>query len=95
MQARSSSGVSEDDLLATKIYMRTLADALSCANDIAEREAAKKHYKEYVKTLIDSMKAAPMIVDKEGSVISATNSRSLMVYKLMSFSKQIVSRYGL
>ena len=65
------SGMKGEDLLATKIYMRTLTDALTCANDIAVREAAKVHFKEYVKTLIDSMKTAPMVVDKDGSVVSA------------------------
>ncbi len=41
------------------------------------------------------MKSAPMIVDKDGKAISSTDSRSLMVYKLMNFSQEIATRYGL
>ena len=95
MQTRRTSGMSEEDLLATKIYMRTLTDALRCASDIAEQEAAKIHYKDYVKLLIDSMKATPMVLDKFGNVLSATNSQSLMVFKMMNFSQEVSRRYGL
>ena len=48
--------MSDKDLLETKIYMRTITDALTCANDIAVREVAKVQFKDYVKILIDSMK---------------------------------------
>ena len=44
--------MSKEDLLDTKIYMRTFTDALQCAKDIAEREASKAHYKHYVGELI-------------------------------------------
>ena len=44
--------------------MRTFTDALECAKDIAEREAAKAHYKDYVKDLTTSMKTASMVVNK-------------------------------
>ena len=63
MQARNTSGMSNDDLLQTKIYMRTFTDALECAKDIAEKEAAKAHYKDYVKDLTTSLKTTPMVVD--------------------------------
>ena len=95
METRKTSGLVGDDLMAAKIYMRTLTDALTCANDIAVREAAKVHFKDYVKTLVDSMKTAPMVVDKNGAVVSATNHEPLTVYRLMTFSQEIVSRYGL
>ena len=85
MEARNSSGLNGDDVLATKIYMRTLTDALNCASDIAVREAAKNHFKDNVKTLIDSMKTAPMVVDRSGAVVSATNHEPLTVYRLMTF----------
>jgi hypothetical protein len=35
--ARRSSGLSEQDVLNTKVFMRTFADALSCAEDIAQK----------------------------------------------------------
>ena len=41
------------------------------------------------------MKTSPMIVDKEGKVVSSTDSKSLMVFKLMNFSQEIATRYGL
>ena len=95
MQARNSSGLSNEDLLSTKIYMRTLTDALQCAHDIAEREAAKAHYKEYVRTLVNSMKQAPMLVDTTGKPLCATDPRPLTIYKLMNFSQEVTDRYGL
>ena len=41
------------------------------------------------------MKNAPMVVDSLGKVISATDARSLSVYKLMNFSQEVTDRYGL
>ena len=75
--------------------MRTFTDALQCAEDIAEREAAKTHYKDYVGQLIKSMKSDSLIVDKYGDVVSSTNLRSLDVYKLMNFTSEVANRYGL
>ena len=36
--------------------MRTYNDALDCAKSVAERDASVKHYKSYMKTLIDAVK---------------------------------------
>ena len=63
MQARSTSGLSDEDIVQTKIYMRTLTDALQCAQDVAEREAARTHYKDYVRTLVNSLKVQPLLID--------------------------------
>ena len=95
MQVRRTSGLTQEDLLQTKIYMRTITDALQCAQSIAENDAAKTHYKEYMSQLINSLRNGPMIVDNQGKVLSSVNNRTLMIYRLMTFSQEVVQRYGL
>lgn len=45
-KARQSSGLTEQDICDTKVFMRTFKDALSCAEDIAQKEASRAHYKD-------------------------------------------------
>ena len=95
MQVRATSGLTKEDLLATKIYMRTFTDALQCAEDIAEREAAKAQYKEYVTRLIGAMRSDSIVVDQNAEVVAATNIRALDTFKLMRFTAEVAQRYGL
>lgn len=45
MAQRKSSGLSDQEVMDAKVFMRTLNDALDCAEDIAQTEASKAHYK--------------------------------------------------
>ena len=61
---------------------------------IAQCEKSQK-FKDYVKILIDSMKQTPMIVDRDGAVVSATDNRALSIYRIINFSQEVATRYGL
>ena len=45
-KVRVSTGLSESDVTDAKVFMRTLTDALNCAEEIASKEAARAHYKD-------------------------------------------------
>ena len=47
---RPSSGLANDDIIDMKVFLRTVEDALSCA-DIALKEAGQAHYKDYIHVL--------------------------------------------
>ena len=61
---------------------------------IAQCEKSQK-FKDYVKILIDSMKQTPRIFDRDGAVVSATDNRALSVYRIINFSQEVATRYGL
>jgi hypothetical protein len=44
-QPRPSSGLTYSDVYDARVFMRTLEDAISCAEDIAAKEAARAHFK--------------------------------------------------
>ena len=75
--------------------MRTFTDALACAQDVAEKDAARTHYKDYVSTLIDSLRKSPMILDNDGKIVSARGMKEKKIYGYMTFTHDIVQRYGL
>ena len=41
------------------------------------------------------MYKAPMLVDAEGSCVSWTDDHAYKVFRIMSFSREVVNRYGL
>ena len=45
-KVRVTTGLSESDVTDAKVFMRTLTDALNCAEEIACKEAARAHYKD-------------------------------------------------
>ena len=90
MHARRTSGLSDEDLLQTKIYMRTLTDALQCSQDMAEREAARFHYKDYVSTLVYSLKKRPLLIDCDGTIMAYQNDqRENKIFKIMNFTHNV------
>ena len=89
MYARRSSGLTEQDLHEAKVYLRTFNDACICVDDIAQREAAKAHYKDYIKQLIDGLKFRHTVLDNQGSLVSVSNQRTASIFKLMTFTNDI------
>jgi hypothetical protein len=66
--------------------MRTLQDAISCAEDIATKEAGRAHYKNYVRVLTQNLKFNRFMVDHLGETVSSIDPASVNVYNLMRFS---------
>ena len=96
MSARRTSGLTEQDSFDAKVFLRSFNDALSCAQEIAEREAARAQYKEYVRALITATKFDQQIaIDQEGRVVAAKNAQVASVYEVIKFTQAIVTRYGL
>ena len=62
---------------------------------MAEREAARTHYKEYVQTLINSLKKSPIILDSEGKILAAQGLKEKKIFGYMTFTHDVVQRYGL
>ena len=62
---------------------------------MAEREAARSHYKDYVHTLINSLKKSPMVLDSEGKILVAQGLKEKKIFGYMTFSHDVVQRYGL
>lgn len=56
MTTRYSSGLQDSDIYNIKVFLRTYNDAISCAEEIANIESARDHYKSYVKVLIKALK---------------------------------------
>ena len=80
MQARTTTGMSEDDVKNVKVYMRTFKDAIDCARDIADRESARTQYKHYVKMMLK--KGGPHIVlDKDNNVVAARDNSLYRVFR--------------
>jgi hypothetical protein len=73
MAARKTSGLSEKDTLDAKVFMRTFNDALGCAKDIAEREAGRAHYKDYVRLLVKASRNERLVLDSDGELVAALN----------------------
>jgi hypothetical protein len=73
MAARRTSGLSEKDSLDAKVFMRTFNDALGCAKDIAEREAGRAHYKDYVRLLVKASRESRIVLDTNGDLVSSVN----------------------
>lgn len=49
--------------------MRTFVDALSCAEDIAQKDASRAHYKDQIKILMRNIRWGKMLVDSDGEVL--------------------------
>ena len=94
MQARATSGLTEEDIKQTKIYMRTFNDAVNCTKDIAQKEAAKAHYKHYVKLMLDNQ-GPHLILDKDKNVVSTSNMEVYQVFRQATFCREVADRYGL
>ena len=94
MHARKTSGMSDEDLRQTKIYMRTFQDAICCAKDIAERESARSHYKHYIKVMLQP-NGPYLLLDKDINVVSTKNLDVYRIYRQAMFSKEVADRYGL
>ena len=56
MSARKTSGFQDQDIFNVKVFLRSYNDAIECAKQMATREAASDHYKDYIKTLIQALK---------------------------------------
>ena len=87
--------MSEQDVTAAKVFMRTFNDALICARDIAETEAARAHYKDYVRHLVMAIRKDHLMLDRSGEVVSALDPAAANIYKIMKFSEGVTNRYGL
>jgi len=75
--------------------MRTLQDAISCAEDIATKEAGRAHYKNYIRILSSNLKHNRFMIDNLGETVSSNDVQAANIYNLMRFSQSIVQRYGL
>ena len=95
MTARKTSGLTEQDCLDAKVFLRTFNDALCCAQSIAERESARAQYKEYVKSMLQSSRENQLIVDSKGDMISGGNAQAVHVYRVMKHTQKVAIRYGL
>ncbi len=56
MQVKANSGLNPNNLQDIKVFLRTYNDALECAQAVAMRDVQVRHYKSYIKTLIDAVK---------------------------------------
>ena len=54
--------------------MRTFNDALGCAKDIAEREAGRAHYKDYVRLLVKASREERIVIDSENNLVASVSS---------------------
>ena len=63
MQVKQSSGLTSDDVMDIKVFLRTYNDAIECAHSIAKRDTQVSHYKAYVKALIKSIKTDQVFDD--------------------------------
>ena len=95
MKARRTSGFTEKDMFETKVYLRSFNEAVDCLDDISHREAAKVHYKSYIKQLVDGACKSHIMLDKEGAIVAAQNMHTANVFRLMVHSRDVVQRYGL
>jgi len=68
-RARQSTGLSDEDIINSKVFMRTFVDALSCAEDIAQKDASRAHYKDQIKILMRNIRWGKIIVDNDGEVL--------------------------
>lgn len=65
-KARPSTGLSDEDIINSKVFIRTFVDALSCAEDIAQKEASRAHYKDQVKIMMRNLRWGRILVDSDG-----------------------------
>mgnify|MGYP001359759323 CR=1 FL=1 len=68
-KVRPSTGLSDSDVTDARIFMRTFTDALNCAQEIANKEAARAHYKDQVRILMRGIRFNKMVVDRDGEVV--------------------------
>lgn len=69
--------------------MRTLQDAISCAEDIATKEAGRAHYKNYVRVLSNNLKFNRFMIDNLGETVSSLDPNAANIYNLMRFSQSV------
>ena len=94
-KVRVTTGLSESDVTDAKVFMRTLTDALNCAEEIASKEAARAHYKDQVRILMRGIRFNKMVIDRSGEVVCSQDPSVVAVYNLMRLSQSVVRRYGL
>ena len=90
MNARRTSGLTPQDLHETRVYMRTFNDAIDCLDDIAHREAARVHYKSYIKQLAQGLRWNHLVLDNEGSILASADASTANVFRVMTFTRDIV-----
>ena len=91
---RATSGLTDQDVVDTKVFLRTINDAMICAQDIAQMEAGRAHYRDYVRLLTRGLRTNKLMVDDKGEVVSGDSGVS-SIYNLMRFSNAVSRRYGL
>ena len=85
-KTRPSSGFTENDVKDTQIFMRTFVDALQCADDIAHKEAARTHYKNQIKIIVQAAHKGRLMLDNRGEVFASDDLPAINLYNLMKFS---------
>ena len=66
--------------------MRTQNDAIRCSREIAEKDTAVDHYKNYIKVLANSIRYNQMMIDDDGKVLAQKNLAAAQTYGLLKFS---------
>ena len=67
--ARKTSGLTDQDSFDARVFLRSLNDAMYCAQEIAQREVGVAHYKEYMRAIIKATKYSQLfLIDKDGEV---------------------------
>ena len=75
--------------------MRTYNDAIRCSQEIAQKDTAVDHYKNYIKVLVRSLKVNSMMIDSRGKVLSTTEPASGQTFSLLKFAQSKHTQYRL
>ena len=75
--------------------MRTLNDAVRCSKEIADKDTASDHYRNYIRVLVNSIRYNHVMLDPNGQVLASRNLASSNTYGLLCFSQLKHRQYGL
>ena len=92
---RPDTGLTDADVLGIKVFMRSYNDAIKCSNEIAQKDTATDHYKNYIKVLVTSLKQNMVMIDVNSQVMASSNLTAAHTLGLMKFAQVKHSQYGL
>ena len=95
MVHRQSTGLTGEDVFNIKCTLRSLTDALVCAESIARTEAGKAQSKQNQTVILQGIKSGLMSVDERGDVIASRDLTTMSLYNLMRLSANVMDRYKL
>ena len=84
---KPDTGLNNDNTYDIKVFMRTYNDAIRCSNEIAQKDTAVDHYKNYIRLLVNGLKKKQIMIDSDNKVMGSYNLAVSETYSLMKFAQ--------